>query len=511
MLVLPVLGGKHLHREGRLKLLDDVRHHSGHDRRNVRRGVLDQAVHGLVGVHADVALERVLAVSGGDERLEERLEERGQAVGLAVARRALEGRAEVVDGDGAHLAYVRRGAPQELLEALHELRQRLRLDGEGVVHAHAPDGPRRRVLHERVLVRVLQQSDEHGRRALDVRPKPLRRHAIHDGSEGHDGGLARAPVLVLDVARDEGHDEVDDVVRDGAAHEPQARRARHGEVPSALVGVLVLLGEAVREQRHELVERLLGVIHAGAQLLLRRAVLLRILDGLVQDRLLLAERGPELHGLEGNLLGLGLDGRERELREHVHVRSEVLVVTLGDLRDALEGHHAHARLLALRRLADHLHDHVALVLPLEVGVGELHRVPQRRRRRKPHLVGPRVAHAADNHRQHLVRRGLRQILTVVGELLAHVAEGFEARDLHRVRECIPRDALLQLRHEVVPAAGRHLDGPELGRHLRARAPRQRRRRLQRVQRAELDLVLHLGVHPAPALQLLREQRRVVRR
>jgi hypothetical protein len=160
----------------------------------------------------------------------------------------------------------------------------------------------------------------------------------------------------------------------------------------------------------------------------------------------------------------------------------VAVVEVRDLVDCLIRRHPHLlaarRAAALRRLAEHLHDDVALRLDAEVLVQEGDGVEQRVRSHQTDALIAVRAHPIHDGRQHLVRLLLRQpaaaepralalaagILLLRGlgqledarfvlEVLAEVAQALERRVLHLVARRL-RHVRQQRRQQLGPEPGR---------------------------------------------------------
>jgi hypothetical protein len=99
---------------------------------------------------------------------------------------------------------------------------------------------------------------------------------------------------VPDVLDDELYDVLQDLVLDCLRHEAEARAARHGQVPGVVILVLILAGERLGEEGHQVGQRVLHVEEALAGLLLHlpTARVLLVLPDLLQDVHLLHKQRP---------------------------------------------------------------------------------------------------------------------------------------------------------------------------------------------------------------------------
>jgi hypothetical protein len=204
------------------------------------------------------------------------------------------------------------------------------------------------------------------------------------------------------------------------------------------------------------------VLEGGGLGVKRFAALLRLLDVLLQLRLILREGGPELEALEADLLGVLADALEGEVEQDLHVALEVLVVLLGDHDDALEGLDADPGLGAAGGLADHLHDHVALRVPGHVRPAEQETVAQGGGGCQPDLVCPLSPHTVNNGSEDLV--GLLLVEDVLIELLAEVAEALECGPLDVVVRGVG-DVVEEVGEELVPGLKWEVNDTDLGDNL----------------------------------------------
>lgn len=76
--------------------------------------------------------------------------------------------------------------------------------------------------------------------------------ALEDGAEGHDGGVAVAPVGMLDVLLDEGQHVRNHVVLAAGGQQHQAHARRLARVPVIIIVILVLKwSNGGEEERNE--------------------------------------------------------------------------------------------------------------------------------------------------------------------------------------------------------------------------------------------------------------------
>mmetsp|Transcript_18844 Transcript_18844/g.60481 ORF Transcript_18844/g.60481 Transcript_18844/m.60481 type:complete len:215 (-) Transcript_18844:253-897(-) len=106
------------------------------------------------------------------------------------------------------------------LQRARHLLPLLRGDREDVVLAHAPDGPRRRVLD--LDRRVAHQPDHQVERVRHVRLQRLWRRPLQDGAKSKRRRLAPPPIGRGDVALDEGRHVLHHLVLDHLRHASEA-------------------------------------------------------------------------------------------------------------------------------------------------------------------------------------------------------------------------------------------------------------------------------------------------
>mmetsp|Transcript_43630 Transcript_43630/g.141607 ORF Transcript_43630/g.141607 Transcript_43630/m.141607 type:complete len:583 (-) Transcript_43630:1059-2807(-) len=258
VLRLAVVVGDDLHREGLLEPARDDRQQLG----NVGLGVLgrvgERRVQRLVRRDAQIPLARVGPLGAGEQRAREVDEEGREHVRRVVARllavlRQVVQRGAHVGGDARLVLEpreqhtLRLGGLSRLQRARHLL-PLLRGDREDVVLAHAPDGPRRRVLD--LDRRVAHQPDHQVERVRHVRLQCLWRRPLQDGAKSKRRRLAPPPIGRGDVALDERRHVLHHLVLDHLRHASEAGRRRHRHVPRVVVVVvLVLLRQALEQQR----------------------------------------------------------------------------------------------------------------------------------------------------------------------------------------------------------------------------------------------------------------------
>ena len=153
----------------------------------------------------------------------------------------------------------------------------------------------------------------------------------------------------------------------------------------------------------------------------------------------------------------------------------------------------------LRRLADDLHDKVALALALKVEAHELERVEQGAQRGELHL-GRRLLFpcALNDGREDLVRLGGEH-----GGIddFTREADGLERR-LALARVVQITDRREELRHEVRPHAARQFDGGDGGGDLRRDGAGTRLAAAQRHEHLALDLIARFCRKRRPAVGIV---------
>mmetsp|Transcript_42713 Transcript_42713/g.107819 ORF Transcript_42713/g.107819 Transcript_42713/m.107819 type:complete len:222 (+) Transcript_42713:1687-2352(+) len=214
-----------------------------------------------------------------------------------------------------------------------------------------------------------------------VRLDDFRLGTVEDGPKGKHCGLAEPPLRVFDVLVDEGEDDGQHAVLDVGGKEGQASARRQRDVGGDVLLVLVLLQQALEKKGDEggqhatnEVEALYGGVGLGV-------TVLDIIQELHDADLLLAHCVPELNGLHRHnvvLARVRLDGFEGHIEYFLDVAVQL---------DVVQGGHAHQALhcfgLDLGRGAtlgggdDGRHDDIALVLGIEVALGQLQHVVQR--------------------------------------------------------------------------------------------------------------------------------------
>ena len=171
-----------------------------------------------------------------------------------------------------------------------------------------------------------------------------------------------------------------------------------------------------------------------------------------------------------------LDGGQRQLIQRRHVRRQLVIIELGNLHDALVRGHLDVLAFRLRPFAHRLHDVVALVLDLEVGLDELERIEKRLCAREPHLLVCLVlAHPLDHRREDQV--GLRLERRRIN-LLAHEAKRLERALLEEVVACggnVVDEPLDELRPRVLRQLNHADRRHDLCRRVTRRALRARKR------------------------------------
>ena len=230
----------------------------------------------------------------------------------------------------------------------------------------------------------------------------------------------------------------------------------------------------------------------------RRRVRAPLLQLLLDRHLLLAHGAPELDRLQRNRLLVLLGGLRGQVEDGGYVRRELVVVVLGDADQHFVRRLPHAHVGARRALARHLHDVVALMLPLEVLLGEVHRVRQRHRRGEPHLdIRLLLAHAGEDGGEHGVHLPLAQVIRV--DLLADVPQRLERRLAQARGRARVRHVRLQPGHQVGPLLGGDLGAGDLSHRLRAGVADFRGGGAQRVPHLRLDGGSRPGVEGEPFL------------
>mmetsp|Transcript_1038 Transcript_1038/g.3374 ORF Transcript_1038/g.3374 Transcript_1038/m.3374 type:complete len:387 (-) Transcript_1038:132-1292(-) len=314
--------------------------------------------------------------------------------------------------------------------------------------------------------------------------------AVQNLAKGHGGGLAEAPVGVLDVGGDERHGELRDLVSDGLGNGPEADRRGIRQVPVVGVRVLLLLAHGLQEAVDQ--ATLGGRRNVVSQLLV--ALLLLDLDFHVGDR------GPELDGHEAHVLGVRRDGLHAQAVDGLDVRGQVPVVQGRDASEAFKSQLAGLG-FALRRLAGDPHDHVALTLALKVLLAELERILQRRQGGLAGGLGATHFDPVHNSRQDLVRVVLVQSILLKG--LAHVTTSLERRLLGRLGDLGGSDALKDPPDQSRPGPGRNVHACNGADALRCGVAHDLLRVQQALQERVPDMPLGLSIHGAqPTLPLL---------
>ncbi|KAI6760756.1 hypothetical protein HG530_009616 [Fusarium avenaceum] len=180
----------------------------------------------------------------------------------------------------------------------------LRVNGLGASLGDSAQSVGSRVLDmERLIV---HHGDEDRKSLLDDRIQDLLIGTLHDGTESGHRGISVMPVLIAQVSLHKRQHRGDDSRANSLGIELETLVSSAGQVVLVVGGILVLLGEELQENRHNLAGSDTGKVVERTHLIGGLDLSVVVLDG----NFLFADSAPEFNSQLGNILVLGFHSKD---------------------------------------------------------------------------------------------------------------------------------------------------------------------------------------------------------